>query len=77
MPKFEHTYTLSFEIVSAREDGLDLSGLDLRNALLARLDDLSDNDMLTACELFDTTELEDDAETEDDNEENDNEMAEI
>lgn len=62
MPKFNHAYTLSFEITSNHEEGEDLTGLDLRKALLARLDDLSDNDMLEACEPFDTFEIEDDAE---------------
>jgi hypothetical protein len=59
MPKFNHAYTLSFEITSNDEEGADLTGLDLRKALLARLDDLSDNDMLEACEPFDVFEIED------------------
>lgn len=62
MPKFNHAYTFSFEAISNDEEGNDLTGLDLRNALKARLDDLSDNDMLEACELFDTFEIEDNKE---------------
>jgi hypothetical protein len=60
MPKFNHAYTLSFEITSKHEEGEDLTGLDLRKALLKRLDNLSDDDMLEACEPFDTFEIEDD-----------------
>lgn len=66
MPKFNHAYTLSFEITSNHEEGEDLTGLDLRKALLKRLDDLSDDDMLEACEPFDTFELD---EIDDDEEE--------
>jgi len=62
MPKFNHAYTFSFEVTSNHEEGEDLTGLDLRKALMARLDDLSDNDMLEACEPFDTFEIEDDEE---------------
>lgn len=58
MPKFNHAYTLSFEVISNHEEGEDLTGLELRKALLARLEDLSDNDMLKVCELFDTIEEE-------------------
>jgi len=62
MPEFNHAYTFSFEVTSNHEEGEDLTGLDLRKALMARLDDLSDNDMLEACEPFDTFEIEDDEE---------------
>lgn len=57
MFSFKHTYTLSFEIHSNHEEGKDLTGLDLRRALLDRLDDLSDNDMLKVCKLAATVEL--------------------
>lgn len=59
MPKFNHMYSLSFEITSNDEEGEDLTGLDLRKALLARLEYLSDDDMLEACESVDTFEIED------------------
>lgn len=62
MPKFNHAYTFSFEVESNHEEGADLTGLDLRKALIARLNDLSDNDMLEACEPFDTFEIEEEEE---------------
>lgn len=68
MPKFNHAYTFAFEVTSNDENGADLTGLDLRRALLARLDDLSDNDMIEACDApYDTFEIEEEQEAAEEN----------
>jgi hypothetical protein len=60
MPKYNHAYTIAFEVPgSADEEGKDVTGSRLREALLARVNELSDDDMLEACDApYDTFEEE-------------------
>jgi len=61
MPKtYNHAYTFAVEIKnSGREDAEDVTGAQLRAALLERIDRLSDDDILEACDApYDTFEQE-------------------
>lgn len=57
---YNHAYTFAVEIAgSASEDAADVTGAQLRAALLERINRLSDEDILDACEApYDTFEEE-------------------
>lgn len=57
--KWNHAYDFGFEVKSNDEHAGDVTGADLRKALQARLDSLSDTDLLGACDAFDSCEEED------------------
>lgn len=40
MPKFNHTYTVAFSLISETSDGSDVTPLMMRTALLKRIQDL-------------------------------------
>lgn len=55
--RFNHAFTLSFEVSSLSDDGDDVTGAKLREAILARLNKLSDEELVDACEApYDTYE---------------------
>lgn len=62
--RFNHAFTLSFEVSgSLSDDGDDVTGAKLREAILARLNKLSDEELVDACEApYDTYEEGDDDE---------------
>ena len=55
---YNHAYTIAVEISgSASEDAEDVTGAQLRAALLTRINSLSDDELLEACEApYDTFE---------------------
>lgn len=55
---YNHAYTIAVEISgSAREDAEDVTGAQLRAALLTRINSLSDAELLEACDApYDTFE---------------------
>jgi hypothetical protein len=62
MTKYNHAYTFGFEVPgSTDETGEDVTGAQLREALLERVNRLSDEEMVEACEApYDTFEEESD-----------------
>jgi hypothetical protein len=57
-PKFNHAYDIGFEIISENEQASDVTGVMLRASLKARIDSLSDKELLLTCNCFDTHEEE-------------------
>ena len=58
--RYAHLFSMSFELVSEDEDANDISGADLRTAVLRRLDLLSDEDLAQTIDApYDTTPEED------------------
>ena len=53
-PKFNHAYDLGFEIISEEEQATDVTGAMLRSSLLTRIGSMNDNELLQACNCFDT-----------------------
>jgi hypothetical protein len=55
---YNHAYTLAFEVAGSKdESGEDVTGAQLRAALLERLSRLSDEELVEACEApYDTFE---------------------
>lgn len=61
--RYNHAFTIAFECHSNAERGDDVTGAQLRNALLRRLRRISDEEMIEACGLpYDTFEEEDEHE---------------
>lgn len=60
MPKYNHAYDFSFEVVSNRDDAEDVTPAMIREALLARVGKLTDEQLFFACGCFDTVEVEGD-----------------
>lgn len=59
MPKFNHAYDFTFEVISGEDDAADVTAAMLRSALLERVNRLTDDELLdTAC-WFDSIEVED------------------
>lgn len=56
MPRYNHAFDFAFEVISDREDGEDVTPAMLREALLKRVNNLSDQDLDEACGLYDTHE---------------------
>lgn len=53
--RFNHAYTIAFEVLSDDENGEDVSAAKLRRALRKRLRELNDKEMIEACGApFDT-----------------------
>jgi hypothetical protein len=50
VPRFNHAFSFSFELMSLDEDGADVTGAQLREAIVARLTRLSDAELVEACE---------------------------
>lgn len=59
MATWNHAYDFAFEVQSKDEHATDVTGADLRKALRARLDALSDDELLKACNAFDSFEVSD------------------
>ena len=60
MGKFNHAFGIAFEVISEKEDGSDVTGEMLRQALerrIAALDSLEDIDWIHAVDCFDTFEV--------------------
>lgn len=55
MPKFNHAFDFAFEVHTDKESD-DVTGEELRAALLKRLSSLSDEEMLEACGCYDSLE---------------------
>lgn len=51
---FNHAYDIAFEVLSAKEDGSDVTPRMLREAIRARLATLNNDEMLEACSRYDT-----------------------
>ena len=52
---YSHAYSFSFAVASNDPDGADVTGAQLREALLTRLSVLSDDELLGTCDApFDT-----------------------
>ena len=57
-PRYSHAFTFAFEADSHREDAADLSGAELRDRLLERLNRLSDSEVVDTCgDPFGTCEI--------------------
>ena len=57
MPKFNHAFDIAFSLISETEDAEDVTGAMLRAALLKRLEEMPDNELVEACGYpFDTYE---------------------
>jgi len=59
-PKFNHAYDFAVEICSNDEEAEDVTGQMLRSAILKRLQELDDDQLLQACKCFDTYDLTED-----------------
>ena len=57
--KFNHAYDFAFEVISNTEDGSDVTGEMLRAACIERINRLPADELLEACDRFDTHEEED------------------
>lgn len=60
MSQWNHAFDFAFEVISDDEDPSDVKGADLRAALKARIDSLSDTDLVNVCNPFDSFKTEDD-----------------
>lgn len=59
MPKYNHAFTIGFEVVSRLESGHDVTGSQLREAIESRLKRLTDDEILETCDSpYDTYEIE-------------------
>lgn len=57
--RYSHAYSLGFEISSNQSDGEDVTGDQLRQAIINRLNKLTDAELAEACGApFDTHEVE-------------------
>lgn len=54
MPRFNHAYDFAFEVISYDEYANDVTPHMLREALLARVHRLNDEQLVDACGLYDT-----------------------
>ena len=59
MPKFSHAYDIGFEVISSRDDAADVTPTMIRDALLARIRGLKDDELIEAASWFDSMEIED------------------
>jgi len=50
VPRFNHGFSFPFEIVSRDKFGHDITSAQLREAIMARLDSLSDDELADACD---------------------------
>jgi len=57
MPKYNHAFDFAAEVLSDDENGEDVTGAMLRQALITRAASLSDEELLEACGIFDTMEV--------------------
>ena len=53
---FNHAYDIAFEVLSAKEDGSDVTPKMLREAIRVRLATLNNDEIMTECTCFDTFE---------------------
>lgn len=53
-PKFLHYLSFNFTAPSNDDDAKDLTGADLRNKIIEKLNDMSDEQVKQAVELWDT-----------------------
>lgn len=58
MTKFSHAYDIGFEVTSSRDDAEDVTPKMIRDALLARISGLKDDELLEAASWFDSMEIE-------------------
>ena len=59
MPKYSHAYCFGFSLENDSQDGEETTAQELRSAILKRLAELSDIELLENCDApFDTYELE-------------------
>lgn len=56
--KYNHAYTIAFELESDDEYALDVTPAMFRSALLKRVADMPDSEWRDACNLFDSNEVE-------------------
>lgn len=56
--KYNHAFDFAVEVTSNHPEGDDVTGRQLRDALVNRALLLSDNDLLNACNMFDTMDQE-------------------
>jgi hypothetical protein len=57
MAKYNHAFDFAIEVLSDDENGEDVTGAMLRQALITRAASLSDEELLEACGIFDTMEV--------------------
>ncbi|MFD1911328.1 hypothetical protein [Halodurantibacterium flavum] len=57
---FSHAFDFAFEVTSRRKDAADVTAEMLRAALIRRASTLSREELLEACDCFDTVEVSDD-----------------
>lgn len=57
--RYNHAFSIAFEVLSNREDAKDVTPSRLRRALRKRLRELDDAEIFLACERFDTMRRED------------------
>lgn len=50
MELYDHAYSFGLEVISSDERGEDVTGADLRRALLARLATMTDEEVVQACD---------------------------
>jgi len=48
--KFHHSMDINFEVISSDEQGQDVTGAQVREALILRMDTLSDDELLSNCD---------------------------
>ncbi len=60
MSQWNHAFDFAFEVISNDEYASDVTGADLRAALKARVDSLSDADLVDACSPYDSFKKEED-----------------
>lgn len=57
--RYSHAYSVGFEVSSSQADGEDVTGNQLRMAIINRLNKLTDSELAEACGApFDTHEVE-------------------
>lgn len=56
--KYNHAYDFAFEVVANDPEAEDVTPEMIRAALLERVNRLSDDDLMHACNCFDTYEME-------------------
>lgn len=52
--KYNHAYDFGFEVISENEEGEDVTASMLRVGIAKRLNNMSDAELLEACDRFDT-----------------------
>jgi hypothetical protein len=58
MPRYNHAYDFAFEVISEDEQAEDVTAAMIREALLKRATNLSDKEIMEACNCWDTNRIE-------------------